>query len=95
MKRERRAAYEEFVAARYPQLRRLAYGLCGNWHTAEDVVQTALAKLYVAWPRVHGQGAEDAYVRRIILNSSIDTSRRASGGKCPDLRALIIHRALG
>jgi RNA polymerase sigma-70 factor (sigma-E family) len=85
MKRKRRAAYEEFVAARYPQLRRLAYGLCGNWHTAEDTVQTALAKLYVAWPRVHGQGREDAYVRRIILNASIDTSRRASRREVPGL----------
>jgi len=25
--------------------------MCGNWHEAEDLVQTALAKLFVAWGR--------------------------------------------
>lgn len=49
--------FATFVAARRPHLRRIAYALCGDWHQAEDLVQTALAKLYVAWPRLHKQGA--------------------------------------
>lgn len=75
---EREAAYVEFVSSRRDQLRRIAYGMCGDWHKADDLVQTALVKLYVAWPRVANGGAEDAYVRKILLNAAIDDSRRPS-----------------
>lgn len=74
--RDRRSDFEEYAASRRPALVRLAYALTGSWHTADDVVQTALAKLYVAWPRVRRAGAEDAYVRQTILRVSIDESRR-------------------
>jgi RNA polymerase sigma-70 factor (sigma-E family) len=73
---DRRSEFSEYAAARRPQLVRLAYALSGDWHTADDLVQTALAKLYVAWPRVRRAGAEDAYVRQTIVRSSIDESRR-------------------
>lgn len=52
------ADYVEFVATRRPHLRRIAYALTGDWHLAEDLVQTALTKVYVAWPRI--TGAEEA-----------------------------------
>lgn len=68
--------FAAFVAARRPHLRRIAYALCGDWHRAEDLVQTALAKLYVAWPRLHKEGAEEAYTRRILVRANIDDSRR-------------------
>ena len=73
---DRRAEFTDYAQARRPQLRRMAYALCGDWHTAEDIVQNALAKLYVAWPRVRRAAAEDAYVRQTILRSTIDESRR-------------------
>src|SRR2546429_3722785 len=38
----------------------------GDTHLAEDLVQTALARLYVAWPKVRRAGTESAYVWRII-----------------------------
>ncbi len=50
--------------------------MCGDWHRAEDVLQTALTKLYVAWPRVNRDGREDAYVRQIIVRATIDETRR-------------------
>lgn len=65
-----------FVAARRSHLRRIAYTLCGDWHRAEDLVQTALAKLYVAWPRLQHAGAEEAYARRIIVRANVDEARR-------------------
>lgn len=71
----RDAAYTEFVVARQTQLRRLAYAICGDWHRADDVLQTALVKLYVAWPRVEDGGAE-SYVRRIIVRANLDEYRR-------------------
>lgn len=84
MKRaEREAAYVAFATSRRDQLRRIAYGMCGDWHRADDLVQTALVKLYVAWPRVAQGGAEDAYVRKILLNAAIDASRRPSRRELP------------
>jgi RNA polymerase sigma-70 factor (sigma-E family) len=72
----REAAYVEFVATRRDHLRRVAYALCGDWHRADDLLQTALVKLYVAWPRVRRHGAEEAYVRTILVRVSIDEARR-------------------
>lgn len=77
--------FADFVAARRPHLRRIAYALCGDWHQAEDLVQTALAKLYVAWPRIHKQGAEESYARRIMVRANIDDSRRPWRRESPGL----------
>lgn len=73
---ERDAAFSDFVAARRTHLRRIAYALCGDWHRADDLVQTALVKLYVAWPRIVRDGREEAYVRTIIVRADIDEHRR-------------------
>ena len=77
MNRESRdAAFSEFVRARRTHLRRIAYAVCGDWHRADDLVQTALVKLYAAWPRVRRDGREEAYVRTIIVRAHIDETRR-------------------
>lgn len=71
------AAYTDYVAARQDHLRRVAYALCGDWHRAEDLLQNALVKLYVAWPRRDRWATPDAYVRQILVRASIDEHRRA------------------
>lgn len=68
--------YVAYVAERRPHLYRAAYLLCGDPHRAEDIVQAALAKLYVAWRRVARADSVDAYVRRMLVNSHIDETRR-------------------
>jgi RNA polymerase sigma-70 factor (sigma-E family) len=68
--------FTEFVAARQVHLRRIAYAVCGDWHRADDLLQTALVKLYVAWSRLHRDGREEAYVRQIMVRANIDESRR-------------------
>ena len=73
---EREREFTDFVAARQTHLRRVAYAVCGDWHRADDLVQTALTKLYVAWPRLHRDGREEAYVRTIIVRANVDESRR-------------------
>jgi RNA polymerase sigma-70 factor (sigma-E family) len=73
---DRDTAFSEFVQARRPHLRRIAYAICGDWHRADDLVQTALVKLYVAWPRLHRDGREEAYVRQIIVRADLDERRR-------------------
>lgn len=69
--------FPEFVQARRTHLRRVAYAVCGDWDRAEDLTQTALTKLYVAWPRVSRDGREEAYTRTIIVRTHIDEHRRA------------------
>jgi RNA polymerase sigma-70 factor (sigma-E family) len=77
MRAELEAEYGDFVAAQAAGLVRYAYLLCGDWHRAEDTVQKALAKLYLAWPRIAVTGAVDGYVRRIVNRVLIDDSRLA------------------
>ena len=81
----RDAAYTDFVAARQTHLRRIAYAICGDWHRADDLLQTALVKLYVAWPRVEQQGKEEAYTRRILVRAHIDETRRPWRRETPGL----------
>ena len=69
--------FSAFVQTRRTGLVRSACLLtAGDTHLAEDLVQTALARLYVAWPKVRRGGTESAYVWRIIVNARIDEVRR-------------------
>lgn len=70
------ASYREYVAHRMDGLRRTAYLLCGDWHTADDLVATALVKLLRHWPRVSAMEQPDAYVRRMLLRAWLDERRR-------------------
>lgn len=68
-----------FVDARSAALLRTARLLsAGDQHAAEDLVQTALEKAYVAWPRIQRKGAQEAYVRAILTRSAIDRTRQRS-----------------
>jgi RNA polymerase sigma-70 factor (sigma-E family) len=69
-------AYREYVTHRMEGLRRTAYLLCGDWHTADDLVSTALVKLLRHWPRVSAMESPDAYVRRVLLRAWLDERRR-------------------
>lgn len=68
--------YREYVAARLEPLRRTAYLLCGDWHTADDLVSTALVRLLRHWRRVSAMDSPDAYVRRMLLRVWLDERRR-------------------
>lgn len=69
-------SFEEFVAARGSSLLRFAFLLARNTHTAEDLVQSALADAYRHWGKVHRADHPDAYVRRIVLNTYLGWRRR-------------------
>ena len=68
--------FAEYVAVSRPALWRTAYLLCGNRAQADDLVQSALLKLYLAWPRLVRGDRIDGYARRIIVTSHIDERRR-------------------
>jgi RNA polymerase sigma-70 factor (sigma-E family) len=102
------AEFAALFAGRVTQVRRTAFLLCGSWAQAEDLTQTAFAKLYAAWPRLRDAGAAEAYLRRILARAHVDESRRpwrrerpsallpevaASGGSSADDR-LVLRAAL-
>jgi RNA polymerase sigma-70 factor (sigma-E family) len=73
----RDADFAAYMQARQASLLRTAYLLTGDRHTAEDLTQTAFAKLYLAWDKVRDQGSIDGYVRRIVVNEHNSLWRRA------------------
>ncbi len=73
--------FEEFVAARSTALLRTAYLLTRDHITAEDLLQTALTKAYLAWGRIDGN--PEPYVRRILVNTYASWWRRKWNGERP------------
>lgn len=74
-----KAEHEEFrdyVAARGPALLRAAMVLTTDRAEAEDLLQSALAKTYLAWDRINDRAAVDGYVRRAMVNTQISWWRR-------------------
>ncbi|MFD1050149.1 sigma factor, partial [Kibdelosporangium lantanae] len=68
--------FVEFVEAHAADLRRSAFLLCGDWHRAQDLTQSALLKLYVVWPRMERTGGLLTYARTTLVRTAIDESRR-------------------
>ncbi|WP_238998668.1 SigE family RNA polymerase sigma factor [Nocardioides limicola] len=68
--------FARYLAARQTTLLRTAYLITGDPHSAEDLTQTALAKLYLHWHRVRETDRMDAYVRRILVNEHASWWRR-------------------
>jgi RNA polymerase sigma-70 factor, ECF subfamily len=75
--------FREFVAARSPALLRTSYLLAGDWATAEDLLQTALTKTYLAWKRLGEIEAVEPYARRVLVNTATSWWRRRWHGERP------------
>lgn len=73
-----RAEFDDFVLARSPALHRAAYLMVGDVSLAQDLVQEALTKTYVAWPRLHRASNAEAYTRKAITTTAISWFRRKS-----------------
>ena len=72
------AAFSEFAEACTPSLFRTAYLMAGDHQLAQDLLQEALIKTLIAWPRLHDRADLQAYTRRIIITTSISWRRRRS-----------------
>jgi len=68
--------FTEFAAGAAARLRRTAFLLCGDWHTAEDLTQTTLARMFVSWRRISRQDAVYAYASRTLVNAYLADRRR-------------------
>ncbi|MFI8527440.1 SigE family RNA polymerase sigma factor [Promicromonospora sukumoe] len=72
---DKEAEFASFMSRSAPALARTAWLLCGDTHQAEELVQQALMKTYLAWPKAR-QGEPLAYARRVLANQRIDGWRR-------------------
>ena len=70
--------FTEFAMATSARLRRTAFLLCGDWHTTEDLVQSALATVFLSWRKIRRQDAAHAYAERTLLN--VYLGEKASSG---------------
>lgn len=75
--------FREFVTVRSGALLRTAYLLAGDWSTAEDLLQTALTKTYLAWKRLGQIEAVEPYARRVLVNTATSWWRRRWHGERP------------
>jgi RNA polymerase sigma-70 factor (sigma-E family) len=72
----RNEEFRAYVAERRPALLRTAMRLAADRAEAEDLLQAALAKTYLAWDRIEDPAAVDGYVRRAMVNTQISWWRR-------------------
>jgi RNA polymerase sigma-70 factor (sigma-E family) len=79
------AGFTDFVTARTGWLRKVAYLLCGDWHRADDLVQSSITRLYANWPRAARADNLDGYARRTLVNTFL-AEQRTSWWRRVDLR---------
>ena len=72
----RQEEFRAYVAERRPMLLRAATRLTSDRTEAEDLLQAALAKTFLAWDRIEDRAAVDGYVRRAMVNTQISWWRR-------------------
>ena len=68
--------FEEYFRRRRDGVRRSAYLLCGDWHRADDLAQTAFVRLHRRWASIRDPQAVDAYLRKTLVRAMIDETRR-------------------
>lgn len=74
--------FEAYVASAWPRLLRSAWLLTGDWHRAEDLVQTVLARAYGRWHRLRDD-SPDAYLRAMLATTYLSWWRRKWRGEIP------------
>ena len=68
--------FEDFVRGASVSLHRTAYLLTGSREAAQDVVQTALTRVYLAWDRHAQWDNPTAYARQVVVNTVLTNQRR-------------------
>ncbi|SFE29309.1 RNA polymerase sigma-70 factor, sigma-E family [Actinacidiphila alni] len=68
--------FTAYVRTKGPTLLRTARSLTPNPSDAEDLLQTALTKTYLAWDRIDDHRAIDGYVRRTLVNTRTSQWRK-------------------
>jgi RNA polymerase sigma-70 factor (sigma-E family) len=69
-------SFRRFATGQAARLRRSAYLFCGDWHLAEDLMQTTLIKVYRSWSKVQQRDSLANYARTVLLRTWLDEKRR-------------------
>ncbi|RYP86928.1 SigE family RNA polymerase sigma factor [Nocardioides guangzhouensis] len=83
MGRRGESEFVAFAEACRPALRRTAFLMCGDWDHAADIVQEAMIRVYVAWPRLEQDHGLRAYARRAVVSVAIEQARKRSSREVP------------
>ncbi|GAA2837496.1 SigE family RNA polymerase sigma factor [Kribbella solani] len=75
--------FAEFVDGRFTALQRFGYLLTGEWHLAEDLVQTSLTKVWFHRNSLRSGNALESYTRTVMVNTSTQWWRRKWKGETP------------
>jgi RNA polymerase sigma-70 factor (sigma-E family) len=78
--------FAEFVDGRFTALQRFGYLLTGEWHQAEDLVQTSLTKVWFHRKSLRTAAALESYTRTVMVNTSTQWWRRKWKGETPTER---------
>ncbi|GAA1968392.1 sigma-70 family RNA polymerase sigma factor [Catenulispora subtropica] len=68
--------FSEFAQARQGHLRRLAFLLCGDWHHAQDLTQTALLNLCRHWNKARRAESLDAYAHKVLVHAYLQHRKK-------------------
>jgi RNA polymerase sigma-70 factor (sigma-E family) len=68
--------FHDFVGLRMERWRRSAFLMCQDWHTADDLVAIAIAKIYRHWRDVRRADNPEAYAQRILTRVWLSERRR-------------------
>lgn len=81
---DRLEEFQKFATTAGPRLFRTALLLTGgDWHQAEDLVQTALARAFASWERVRRADNRDAYVRTVLVRAHLSQRRLRRSAERP------------
>ena len=87
------AEFADFVRGVSASLHRTAYLVTGTREAAEDAVQSALTRVFLAWDRHDEWDNPTAYARQVVVNVILTGQRRKWSGELP--QAELGDRALG
>jgi RNA polymerase sigma-70 factor (sigma-E family) len=67
--------FTAYATTAWPRLVRIAHMLTGDFHEAEDLVQTTLVKVHARWRHLT-RTETDVYVRRALVNNNLSRIRK-------------------
>jgi RNA polymerase sigma-70 factor (sigma-E family) len=76
MRQADEASFRRFATDHAAKLRRSAFLFCGDWHLAEDLMQSTLIKIYRSWSRIQKDESLANYGRTVLLRTWLDEKRR-------------------
>jgi RNA polymerase sigma factor (sigma-70 family) len=68
--------FRRFATDHAAKLRRSAFLFCGDWHLAQDLMQSTLIKIYRSWSRIQKDESLANYGRTVLVRTWLDEKRR-------------------